>query len=73
MFAGAYIGIGITLIFTLGAQISGCEYTAGLTQLVIGARFGLALSMCIICGSDLFPSSNLLLGVGAMTQKDIMA
>ncbi|MCF0130479.1 MAG: hypothetical protein HUJ71_02065 [Pseudobutyrivibrio sp.] len=31
-FAGAYIGIGITLIFTLGAQISGSEYTAGLTN-----------------------------------------
>ena len=69
MFAGAYIGIGITLIFTLGAQISGCEYTAGLTKLVMGASFGLALSMCIMCGSDLFTGNNLLLGVGAMTKR----
>lgn len=66
MFAGAYIGIGITLIFTLGAQISGSEYTAGLTKLVMGASFGLALSMCIMCGSDLFTGNNLLIGAGAI-------
>lgn len=69
MFAGAYIGIGITLIFTLGAQVSGCEYTAGFTKLVMGASFGLALSMCIMCGSDLFTGNNLLLGVGAMKKS----
>ena len=69
MFAGVYIGIGITLIFTLGAQISGSEYTAGLTKLVMGASFGLALSMCIMCGSDLFTGNNLLMGVGAMTRR----
>mgnify|MGYP002604849316 FL=1 len=69
MFAGAYIGIGITLIFTLGAQISGSEYTVGLTKLVMGASFGLALSMCIMCGSDLFTGNNLLMGVGAMTRR----
>lgn len=66
MFAGAYIGIGITLIFTLGAQVSGNEYTAGFTKLVMGASFGLALSMCIMCGSDLFTGNNLLIGAGAI-------
>lgn len=69
MFAGAYIGIGITLIFTLGAQISGNEYSAGFTKLVMGASFGLALSMCIMCGSDLFTGNNMLLGVGAFQKK----
>lgn len=69
MFAGAYIGIGITLIFTLGAQVSGNEYTAGFTKLVMGASFGLALSMCIMCGSDLFTGNNMLLGVGAFKKK----
>lgn len=69
MFAGAFIGIGIALIFTLGAQISGSEYTAGLTKLVMGASFGLALSMCIMCGSDLFTGNNLLMSVGAMSKK----
>lgn len=69
MFAGAYIGIGITLIFTLGAQVSGNEYSAGFTKLVMGASFGLALSMCIMCGSDLFTGNNMLLGVGALQKK----
>ena len=69
MFAGAFIGIGIALIFTLEAQVSGNEYSAGFTKLVMGASFGLALSMCILCGSDLFTGNNLLLGVGAMTKK----
>ncbi len=69
MFAGAYIGIGITLIFTLGAQISGNEYSAGFTKLVMGAAFGLALSMCIMCGSDLFTGNNLLIGAGAIRGK----
>lgn len=69
MFAGLYIGIGIALIFTLGAQVSGNEYTAGFTKLVMGASFGLALSMCILCGSDLFTGNNMLLGIGAMSGK----
>lgn len=69
MFAGAYIGIGIALIFTLGAQVSGNEYSAGFTKLIMGASFGLALSMCIMCGSDLFTGNNMLLGIGAMSKK----
>ena len=56
MFAGAYIGIGITLIFTLGAQISGSEYTVGLTKLVMGASFGLALCAVVICSQEIICS-----------------
>lgn len=69
MLAGAYVGIGITLIMTLGAQISGNEYTAGLTKLVMGSCVGLALSMCIMCGSDLYTGNTMTLGLGAMTGR----
>lgn len=69
MLAGAYIGIGICLIFTLGAQLSAGEATAGLTRLVMGAGFGVALSLCIMCGSDLFTGNHLIMGLGAMTRR----
>src|SRR2546430_15332587 len=49
MLAGAYVGIGIILIFTLG-QLAPPE----IRKLVMGATFGIALTLVVIAGAELF-------------------
>ena len=49
MLAGAYVGLGIILIFTLGAQVP-----PELQKLVMGATFGIALTLVVIAGAELF-------------------
>jgi nitrite transporter NirC len=59
MMAGAYVGIGIILIFTLGQQID-----PALRSLVMGVSFGIALTLVIFAGSDLFTGHTLFMTVG---------
>ncbi|KGI49705.1 Nitrite transporter NirC [Escherichia coli] len=47
--AGAYVGLGIILIFTLGNLLD-----PSVRPLVMGATFGIALTLVIIAGSELF-------------------
>jgi len=49
MLAGAYVGIGIILIFTLGSQVP-----PEFQKLVMGATFGIALTLVVIAGAELF-------------------
>ncbi|MCS3431066.1 nitrite transporter NirC [Klebsiella sp. BIGb0407] len=64
MMAGAYVGFGIILIFTLGNLLD-----PSLRPLVMGATFGIALTLVIIAGSELFTGHTmfLMLGVKAGT------
>ncbi|MFI5015155.1 MAG: nitrite transporter NirC [Hyphomicrobiales bacterium] len=59
MMAGAYVGIGIILIFTLGQQID-----PSLRSLVMGACFGIALTLVIFAGSDLFTGHTMFMTIG---------
>ena len=52
--AGAYVGIAIILIMTLGAVAP-----ASVRPLVMGATFGLALILVVIGGAELFTGYNL--------------
>lgn len=58
MLAGAYVGLGIILIFTLGAQV-GPE----LRKLVMGATFGIALTLVVIAGAELFTGHTMLMAL----------
>ncbi|THD44414.1 MAG: nitrite transporter NirC [Bradyrhizobium sp.] len=59
MMAGAYVGIGIILIFTLGQQIE-----PALRSLVMGSCFGIALTLVIFAGSDLFTGHTMFMTIG---------
>ncbi len=59
MMAGAYVGIGIILIFTLGQQIE-----PALRSLVMGACFGIALTLVVFAGSDLFTGHTMFMAIG---------
>lgn len=60
MLAGAYVGFGILLIFTIGGLLDGAPYT----KIVMGASFGIALSLVVIAGSELFTGNNMVMCFG---------
>ncbi|QUM80618.1 nitrite transporter NirC [Moritella sp. 5] len=60
--AGAYVGLGIILIFTLGNMVD-----PSIRSLVMGATFGIALTLVIIAGSELFTGHTMFLALGAKT------
>ena len=66
MLAGMYIGFGILLAFTVSGQLQG----APTTKLLMGTVFGVALSLVIIAGSELFTGNNFILAVGALTKQN---
>ncbi len=63
--AGAYVGFGIILIFTIGGLLSGLAYS----KIVMGVSFGIALSLVIMAGSELFTGNNLIMGAGSMKKE----
>ncbi|NUM88008.1 MAG: formate/nitrite transporter family protein [Bdellovibrionales bacterium] len=65
--AGAYVGLGIVLIFVLGAPLHATQ--SPFIPLVMGACFGIALSLVILAGSDLFTGNTMVLPIGAWTGK----
>lgn len=72
MLAGAYVGFGILLVFTLSGTLAGAPYT----RLVMGACFGVALSLVIMAGAELFTGNNFVMAAGILrktvTVKDTL-
>ena len=62
--AGFYIGFGVILAFTCAAPVSAIN--PGLGKIVAGMTFGIALSLVIIGGSELFTGYNLLIFKGTL-------
>jgi len=61
MMAGAYVGMGIILIFCVGSDVD-----PGYRPLVMGASFGIALTLVIFAGSDLFTGHTMFMSLGAL-------
>ncbi|MCP1103467.1 nitrite transporter NirC [Aequitasia blattaphilus] len=64
MLAGAYVGFGTLLIFTIGGLLEGAPYT----KIVMGVSFGIALSLVVIAGSELFTGNNMVLAMGTLSK-----
>jgi nitrite transporter NirC len=58
MLAGAYVGMGILLIFTLGNQVP-VEFQ----KLIMGASFGIALTLVVIAGAELFTGHTMFMAL----------
>jgi nitrite transporter NirC len=65
--AGIYVGFGIVLIFAVGAPFLAGGSPAA--KLVMGASFGIALSLVIIAGSELFTGNNMIMTIGVMRRS----
>jgi nitrite transporter NirC len=64
--AGAYVGLGIVLIFAIGAPLAASG--SGAVKAVMGVSFGVALTLVIFAGSELFTGNNLIMTVGALSR-----
>lgn len=65
--AGIYVGFGILLIFSVGGPIHAAGGGAYL-KLIMGASFGIALSLVIFAGSELFTGNNMTMTIGALNK-----
>ncbi len=64
LLAGAYVGLGIILIFKLGNLID-----PAFRPLVMGATFGIALTLVIIAGAELYTGHTMFLTFGIKTGR----
>ena len=67
MLAGFYVGLGILLIFTVGAQFASAKSVA--TKVIMGCSFGIALTLVIFAGSELFTGNNMVMLIGCLRGK----
>ncbi|MEG1794873.1 MAG: formate/nitrite transporter family protein [Clostridium sp.] len=65
--AGMFVGFGIILIFTIGGLLSSANSPA--TKIVMGMSFGVALSLVIMAGSELFTGNNMVMTIGALEKR----
>jgi nitrite transporter NirC len=65
--AGAYVGLGITLIFAIGAPLAAAQ--SPFLKLVMGASFGVALTLVIFAGSELFTGNAMVMAIGSLTGR----
>lgn len=65
MLAGIYVGFGIMLIFSIGAPFAHANSPA--VKILMGVSFGIALTLIIIAGAELFTGNNMVMVIGNMT------
>ncbi|WP_372713453.1 formate/nitrite transporter family protein [Ilyobacter sp.] len=66
LLAGFYVGIGIVLITTIGGLT---KSTGPQFRIYMGLAFGIALTLVIMAGSELFTGNNLIMSAGAADKK----
>lgn len=64
--AGIYVGFGILLIFSAGGSLDGAAWA----KIIMGATFGIALSLVVAGGAELFTGNNLVM-TGGLAQKTV--
>ncbi len=67
MLAGMFVGLGILLIFTIGGLLTAGGFAG--TKIVMGISFGIALSLVIMAGSELFTGNNFVMTIGMYQKK----
>lgn len=60
MLAGVFVGFGVLLAFTIGGLLEGASYT----KILMGVSFGVALSLVVMAGAELFTGNNLVMAAG---------
>ena len=65
--AGVYLGFGIALIFSLGGPLAAAG--SPVVKLVMGASFGIALTLVIFAGSELFTGNNMVGAIGGLSRS----
>ncbi|MFD0716947.1 formate/nitrite transporter family protein [Paenibacillus sp. GCM10027626] len=67
MLAGAFVGFGIILIYSVGAPLAAAN--SAFKTMVMGMSFGLALTLVVFAGSELFTGNNMFFTVSTLARK----
>lgn len=67
MLGGALVGVGMALLITIGGLLEPAGVPG--VKILQGATFGVALSMVIIGGTDLYTGNNLVMAIGVLERK----
>ncbi len=67
MFAGIYVGLGIMLVFSIGAPLK--EANVPFLKALMGASFSIALTLVTFAGSELFTGNNMIMTIGSLEKK----
>jgi nitrite transporter NirC len=67
MAAGAYIGVAVVLLATAAGPFAAADSAA--TKLVAGAVFGIALTLVVFAGAELFTSNVMVMLTGVLAQR----
>jgi nitrite transporter NirC len=62
--AGAYVGFAVILVFAIGAPLAAAG--SPFVKLVMGLSFGVALSLVVFAGAELFTGNNMIMAIGAL-------
>ena len=67
MMAGFFVGLGIILIHTIGGLLDPAGFAG--TKIIMGATFGIALSLVLMAGADLFTGNNMIMTIGTLMKR----
>ncbi|MDR4481029.1 MAG: formate/nitrite transporter family protein [Nitrospira sp.] len=65
--AGVYLGFGIALIFSVGGPLA--AISSPVVKLIMAVSFGIALTLVIFAGSELFTGNNLIGAIGGLSRS----
>lgn len=63
--AGLFVGLGIILIFTIGGVLGDNP----MKKVIMGASFGIALSLVLMIGSELFTGNNFIMMISSLEKR----
>jgi len=66
--AGAYLGFGVAIAFIFAGDLMGTQFEP-FQGIVMGASFGIALSLVIMAGSELFTGNAMIMTIGQLTGR----
>ena len=62
--AGVFVGFGVILAYTIGGMLHDLSYV----KIVMGASFGVSLSLVMMAGAELFTGNNMVMTVGILNK-----
>ncbi|WP_297438695.1 formate/nitrite transporter family protein [uncultured Clostridium sp.] len=67
LLGGLFVGLGVMLLYSVGGILDHANF--GGTKIIMGMSFGVALSLVMMAGVDLFTSNSLVMTIGALYKK----
>ncbi|MFQ5455790.1 MAG: formate/nitrite transporter family protein [Nitrospirota bacterium] len=67
LLAGTYVGLGVILIFSVGAPLSSADSI--FLKTLMGVSFGIALTLVVFAGAELFTGNNMFMTIGLLRKE----